>query len=128
MKRTDYRLTLQFLNRYANKVVKEIKARAPVDTGSLRADVTYKITFYNQTFNILFYIDDHLMPVNASIPPSEYGSILDNVNYINKKTGDFTRGWFSDPIPGLDQNYFVNNLQNFMAQDIQNYVLNSLKN
>lgn len=81
MKRTDYRLTLQFLNRYANKVVKEIKRRAPVDTGSLRADVAYKITFYNQTFNILFFIDDHIMPADASIPPSEYGSILDKVRY-----------------------------------------------
>ncbi len=126
MTKKDFPLSIAFCNRYGNQVVKALKRRAPWETGSLRADITYKITFYAQSFNLTFYIDDHIMPVDSNLLPSEYGNILDKKDYTDKHSHKSTKYWFSAPIPGLDQNYFITNLEIAMVKDIENYLLKDL--
>lgn len=126
MKRTDFKYTLEFLNRYGNQVVKALKQRAPVDTGALRADLKFRILYEDTSFNVEFYVDDHITPADSDVKPSVYGNILDESRKTHYRStenqGRRTQGWFTKPIPGLGERYFVTNLERMMAKDIEVYM------
>ena len=128
MTKKEYKYTNEFCVRYGSQVVKALKKRAPVDTGALRADINYKVTFYAQKFNVTFYVDDHLIPPNSTLAPSEYGYILDKKDFLDRTHGSrSTQNWFTAPIPGLDERYFLKNLKIAMIKDQKALALKAMK-
>lgn len=131
MNKSDWKFTYEFLNRYGRLIVKELKKRAPVETGSLRADINYQILTNNSKFNLEFYIDDHITPPNSKLNPSEYGNILDESAKTHYRStandGNKTQGWFSDEIPGYGVDYFKTNLRLAMIKDIENNIQKEIK-
>lgn len=125
MTRRDYPFTLRFLEVYAKKIVERIKNRTPVDTGALQDSINYKITYYNDDFNIHFAVGDGKLN-KGSGQPSEYGTYLDaggnKIKYHYRGTSTRTKGWFSKEISGLGEKYFVYNLDIVMAKDRQIWI------
>lgn len=130
MTRSDYVYTNIFLERYARAVVKAIKDRTPKDTGELQASINYKITYYRDTFNIYFAIGNGRFQKGSGLP-SEYGTYLDaggeKITYHYKGSRKRTKGWFSDPIPGLGERYFTTNLLVNMQRDQQLFLTKLVK-
>lgn len=131
----DWKYSREFMKRFGSQLVKEIKRRTPVDTGSLRADVVFEVQERKDGLLLLITIDDHITPVNSDTLPSEYGLYLDQGNNYTRRSdpmvGQSTQGWLTAPIPGLTAEDFVSGLEAAMSRDVERQVdteLGKLKN
>lgn len=127
----EMKYSKEFMKRFGAKLVAAIKKRAPVDTGSLRADVVYDITETKDGLVFLITVDDHIAPANSDVPPSEYGLYLDQGSMYMRRTnpmsGQPTQGWMTDPVPGLTPEIFTKGLSDAMQRDIVEETLRQLK-
>lgn len=122
MNEDDLKYTYQYLHRFGNKLVVEIRKRTPVEYGDLKAAIDYKVINKRNQFGIEITHDG-----------AEYGMYLDDADETGKyhyRSGRFkgqeTTGFISYTIDDLEDE-FINGLENAYTKDLERYIKKQLE-